>query len=102
MWCNPVPSSVSPIYIPGLFLTASRPFKTLIFEESYEVFFCFFSDALIAFFGIQYYKSITLFNLIFSGFFIADIIFCPLTFSNDLKAKIRFSSSSSAAASSTR
>jgi ParB-like chromosome segregation protein Spo0J len=24
-WCNPVPSEVSPIYIPGRFLTASRP-----------------------------------------------------------------------------
>ena len=30
MWCKPDPSSVSPIYIPGLFLTASKPFKTLI------------------------------------------------------------------------
>ena len=30
MWCKPEPSSVSPIYIPGLFLTASRPLRTLI------------------------------------------------------------------------
>ena len=30
MWCKPEPSSVSPMYIPGLFLTASRPFKTFI------------------------------------------------------------------------
>src|SRR5258706_11538095 len=30
MWCSPVPSSVSPMYIPGRFRTASRPFKTLI------------------------------------------------------------------------
>ena len=30
IWCKPEPSSVSPIYIPGLFLTASNPFKTFI------------------------------------------------------------------------
>ena len=30
MWCRPVPSSVSPMYIPGRLRTASRPFKTLI------------------------------------------------------------------------
>ena len=28
IWCRPEPSSVSPIYMPGLFLTASRPFRT--------------------------------------------------------------------------
>ena len=36
MWCKPVPSSVSPIYIPGRFLTASKPFKTLILEAWYS------------------------------------------------------------------
>ncbi|CCZ22174.1 putative uncharacterized protein [Acetobacter sp. CAG:977] len=30
IWCNPVPSSVSPIYIPGRLRTASRPFNTLM------------------------------------------------------------------------
>src|SRR5690606_37052421 len=35
MWCRPVPSSVSPMYIPGRLRTASRPFKTLILLESY-------------------------------------------------------------------
>jgi hypothetical protein len=34
MWCRPVPSSVSPMYMPGRFRTASRPFKTLILLES--------------------------------------------------------------------
>src|SRR5690606_39587765 len=38
MWCRPVPSSVSPMYIPGRFRTASRPFKTLILLESYTSF----------------------------------------------------------------
>jgi hypothetical protein len=31
--------------------------------------------AFEAFFGIQYYKSITELNLIFSGFFIEEMIF---------------------------
>ncbi len=30
MWCKPDPSSVSPMYIPGRFLTASRPLKIFI------------------------------------------------------------------------
>ncbi len=30
MWCKPVPSSVSPIYIPGRLRTASSPRKTLM------------------------------------------------------------------------
>jgi len=34
MWWRPVPSSVSPMYIPGRLRTASRPFKTLILLES--------------------------------------------------------------------
>ena len=34
MWCSPVPSSVSPIYIPGRFFTASSPLRTFILSES--------------------------------------------------------------------
>jgi len=34
MWCRPVPSSVSPMYMPGRLRTASSPFKTLILLES--------------------------------------------------------------------
>ena len=34
MWCSPVPSEVSPMYIPGRLRTASRPFRTLIESES--------------------------------------------------------------------
>ena len=30
MWCNPDPSSVSPMYIPGRLRTASKPFKTVM------------------------------------------------------------------------
>ena len=30
IWCNPDPSSVSPMYMPGLFLTASKPFNTFM------------------------------------------------------------------------
>ena len=30
MWCRPVPSSVSPMYIPGRFRTASSPFRSLM------------------------------------------------------------------------
>ena len=63
------------MYIPGLFFTASKPLRTFMFEESYESFFSIFEEAFEAFFGIQYYKSITEFNLIFSGFFIEEIIF---------------------------
>src|SRR5580765_5160363 len=33
MWCRPVPSEVSPMYIPGRLRTASRPFRTLIASE---------------------------------------------------------------------
>src|SRR3990167_799621 len=33
MWCRPLPSSVSPMYIPGRLRTASNPFKTLILDE---------------------------------------------------------------------
>ena len=35
IWCRPVPSSVSPMYIPGRFLTASKPRNTVILPESY-------------------------------------------------------------------
>src|SRR3972149_2161837 len=35
MWCSPVPSEVSPIYIPGRLRTASSPLSTLILSESY-------------------------------------------------------------------
>ncbi|MND57795.1 hypothetical protein D3C80_489310 [compost metagenome] len=38
MWCRPVPSSVSPMYIPGRLRTASSPFSTLMLEESYVLF----------------------------------------------------------------
>ena len=30
MWCRPVPSWVSPIYIPGRLRTASKPLRTLM------------------------------------------------------------------------
>ena len=33
MWCRPVPSRVSPMYMPGRLRTASRPFRTLIYRE---------------------------------------------------------------------
>src|SRR3954466_712008 len=36
MWCRPVPSEVSPIYMPGRLRTASRPFRTLIASEPYS------------------------------------------------------------------
>src|SRR5688572_9691460 len=36
MWCRPVPSEVSPMYIPGRLRTASRPFRTLIASEPYS------------------------------------------------------------------
>src|ERR1700716_3684976 len=35
MWCRPVPSEVSPMYIPGRLRTASSPFSTLMLSESY-------------------------------------------------------------------
>src|SRR5574343_460837 len=38
MWCRPLPSSVSPMYIPGRLRTASNPFSTLMLEESYVCF----------------------------------------------------------------
>src|SRR3981189_637506 len=37
MWCKPVPSDVSPMYMPGRLRTASRPFKTLIASEPYPL-----------------------------------------------------------------
>src|SRR5262249_21244893 len=36
IWCSPVPSSVSPMYIPGRFRTASSPFRTVIFSAVYS------------------------------------------------------------------
>src|SRR3982751_5103423 len=36
VWCRPVPSSVSPIYMPGRLRTASRPRSTLIESASYS------------------------------------------------------------------
>ena len=36
MWCNPLISSVLPMYIPGRFRTASRPLRTLIESASYN------------------------------------------------------------------
>src|SRR5437867_4865049 len=36
MWCKPVPSEVSPIYMPGRLRTASRPFRTLMASEPYS------------------------------------------------------------------
>src|SRR5215471_3370306 len=35
MWCRPVPSEVSPMYMPGRLRTASRPFRTLIESDPY-------------------------------------------------------------------
>ena len=35
-WCNPVPSEVSPIYIPGRFLTASKPSNIWIDDALYK------------------------------------------------------------------
>ena len=34
MWWSPVPSSVSPMYMPGRLRTASRPLRTWMFDES--------------------------------------------------------------------
>src|SRR6185503_4945118 len=36
MWWSPVPSEVSPMYMPGRFLTASRPLRILMLLESYS------------------------------------------------------------------
>src|SRR5699024_7901001 len=36
IWGSPVPSSVSPMYIPGRLRTASHPFNTLILLDSYS------------------------------------------------------------------
>src|SRR5690349_5054892 len=36
MWCSPVPSDVSPMYMPGRLRTASRPLRILMLEESYS------------------------------------------------------------------
>src|SRR5690606_3012044 len=51
MWCRPVPSSVSPMYIPGRLRTASRPLSTLILVESYAlpVLLSSFSSVIIRF-----------------------------------------------------
>src|SRR4029079_1906378 len=35
MWCRPVPSSVSPMYIPGRLRTASRPLRTWMLSSLY-------------------------------------------------------------------
>src|SRR5262245_25950562 len=35
MWCRPVPSSVSPMYMPGRFRTASRPLRTWMLSSLY-------------------------------------------------------------------
>src|SRR5690606_20176552 len=37
MWCRPVPSSVSPIYMPGRLRTASRPRSTLMESAPYSI-----------------------------------------------------------------
>src|SRR4030066_188755 len=37
IWCRPLPSLVSPIYMPGRFLTASKPLSTLMFVELYSL-----------------------------------------------------------------
>src|SRR3954467_10289826 len=37
MWCKPVPSEVSPMYMPGRLRTASRPFRTLMASEAYSL-----------------------------------------------------------------
>src|SRR5574343_1883623 len=36
MWCRPVPSWVSPMYMPGRLRTASSPLRTLLLLESYS------------------------------------------------------------------
>src|SRR3990172_7910217 len=36
MWCRPVPSEVSPMYMPGRLRTASRPLSTLMLLSSYS------------------------------------------------------------------
>ena len=36
MWCRPVPSDVSPMYMPGRLRTASRPLRILMLDESYS------------------------------------------------------------------
>src|SRR3954469_7293194 len=36
MWCRPVPSEVSPMYMPGRLRTASRPFRILMLSELYS------------------------------------------------------------------
>src|SRR5690349_20493447 len=44
MWCKPVPSDVSPMYMPGRLRTASRPFRTLMASEPYSLGFAAKSD----------------------------------------------------------
>src|SRR5712691_8224648 len=48
MWCRPVPSEVSPMYMPGRLRTASKPFSTLILSESYSLssFSCWFLSVI--------------------------------------------------------
>ena len=48
MWCRPVPSDVSPMYIPGRLRTASRPFRTLMLSESYSPLSSLFAAAVCA------------------------------------------------------
>src|SRR6266516_501495 len=36
MWCRPVPSSVSPMYMPGRLRTASRPLRTWMLPSLYS------------------------------------------------------------------
>src|SRR5260221_5357491 len=45
MWCRPVPSEVSPMYMPGRLRTASRPFRTLMASEPYSFGFAAKSDS---------------------------------------------------------
>src|SRR5438045_2300001 len=44
MWCRPVPSDVSPMYMPGRLRTASRPFRILMASEPYSLGFAAKSD----------------------------------------------------------
>src|SRR3954471_24677213 len=44
MWCKPVPSDVSPMYMPGRLRTASSPFRILMASEPYSLGFAAKSD----------------------------------------------------------
>src|SRR2546429_4868988 len=37
MWCSPVPSDVSPMYMPGRLRTASSPLRILMASEPYSL-----------------------------------------------------------------